>query len=158
MLEKSRKKCSENVFFLCVFCYNATMNKSEKLCADIRRIAKHERMEHSGNYNGIRVCEQAAAAFRNSISGLGDLPASIAAYWLETYIYPASCPDDLPDTARIDWLSSALELLDGDDSSAGCFTSDDWVAFRDMVNAEAEELPLPVLSSLMGMIMNHGAL
>ena len=57
-----------------------------------------------------------------------------------------------------DWLADVLELLAGEEGEFKSITPKDWIVLRDFAGFEAEELPMDVLSSLMGVLLEKGVL
>lgn len=90
--------------------------------------------------------------------GLGALPNSIAEYWLTTYVKKGSDLGQEPSSKSQDWLADVLEFLAGEESELKSITATDWVTLRDLINFEAEDLPMEVLSSLMGTLLERGVL
>lgn len=89
---------------------------------------------------------------------LGDLPNSIAEYWLNTYVKGSGDFGQEPSSRSLDWLADVLEFLAGEESQFKSITATDWISLRDYINFEAEELPMEVLSSLMGTLLEKGLL
>ena len=89
---------------------------------------------------------------------LGDLPNSIGDYWFKQYIVPSSQLSEEPTPQHQDWLADVLELLAGEEGEFKSITPKDWIVLRDFVGFEAEELPMDVLSSLMGVLLEKGVL
>ncbi len=133
------------------------MNAREKFYSDIERIKKHDRADNAGQYNGIRASRAVAELFEKQDRTLQSLSNSIASYWLSTYILNGD-PQTEPTEEHVTWICDALDLilnqLDGDP----CFTREDWEELRDMINDEAGDLDLDLLTSLLGAVMDHGAL
>jgi hypothetical protein len=130
------------------------MTDPEKLCSDINRIKKHERAQNGGRYNALRVCEKAASLFENERRNFSALPASMAEFWMSTYIRASVQPDEEPSDENIDKLAAMLSFLDGDSSGCDCLTETDWTQLGQLVNYEAEELPIETLSNLMTIIVD----
>ncbi|MBE6350279.1 MAG: hypothetical protein E7062_05970 [Spirochaetaceae bacterium] len=131
------------------------MNDIEKFRADIRRVIKYDRADNNGSYDGIRAAKKITDLFCRYNNSLGDLPKSIADYWLETYIEKSPEVENEPTDKNIDWLSTVLEFFDGDSTNSNIISKEDWKVIKDFVNCEAEELPLDVLSSMMGFFVER---
>jgi len=132
------------------------MDDIQKLYADIKRRIKHERSA-SAAYDGKRAAESAADYFASLYTDMGTLPEQIADYWIRTRILNAEHPEGEPSEQHIAWLLTAAEILDGtytDDGEDGIFSERDWRELCDMVNCEAEELPLDRLSALMAIFVS----
>ena len=86
------------------------------------------------------------------------MPNSIGDYWFKQYIVPSSQLSEEPTPQHQDWLADVLELLAGEEGEFKSITPKDWIVLRDFVGFEAEELPMDVLSSLMGVLLEKGVL
>lgn len=138
------------------------MNSFQKFCADIKRIVKHERSDNGGVYDGIRASKSAAEYFIQNQKGLGDLPRSIADYWFNTYIAERQGSEQQPSAQNIEWLAAAAELLNGNlgaqDEDCDIFSMRDWKELRTLVDYEAEDLPISVLTYLMSVFTERKVL
>ena len=132
------------------------MDDIQKLHADIKRRIKHERGAGSA-YDGKRAAKSVADYFASLYTGMGTLSAQIADYWLRTRIENSEHPESEPSEQHIAWLLTAAEILDGtyaDGTEDGVFSERDWRELCDMVNYEAEELPMDRLSALMSIFVS----
>lgn len=154
------KSQEKNLIFVKIspcFWYTEAMTNTDKFLADIKRIIKRNRS--SGiTYDGVECSRQVAQLFCSYYKDLGDLPNSISEYWLNTYIVTSGEISEEPSREHQDWLADVLELLAGEEGEFKSITQKDWVSLRDLINYEAEELPVEVLSSLMGVLLERGAL
>lgn len=133
------------------------MTNTDKFLADVKRIIKRNRSENS-SYDGKSCSSQVAQLFCSYNKDLGDLPSSIMEYWMNTYILSSSQMEEEPTREHQDWLADVLEFLAGEEGDFKSLTQEDWVSLRDLINYEAEDLPVEVLSSLMGVLLERGAL
>lgn len=84
----------------------------------------------------------------------GQLGTAFCEYWHITYGDSLSTENDRK--AAVEWLASALCLL------SGCFTKEmdfpdrDWQEIRDIISAEAEDLDIDMLMSIMSIIVERG--
>lgn len=134
------------------------MNEIDKFRADARRAIKHERAENGKNYDGMRAARQIALFFCKASPSLGGLPESISDYWLEEIVSSCPNPEDVPTEPQLDWLAAALSFLQGDVEDCLCFSNADWKKIGELVNYEAEDLPIEELSMLMGILLEKQAL
>lgn len=145
-------------------CYTSHMDTIQKFYADVQRIIKHDRSDNGGNYDGLRASKTVAKHFIALQRGLGELPCSIADYWEQTYILPSLKQDAEPTVANITWLAAALSLLDesfAENATAeekAAFSKKDWKELCDLVNCEAGELPIDLLTSLMAIFTEQKAI
>jgi hypothetical protein len=133
------------------------MTDIEKFRSDIQRIIKHERAENGGRYNAQKACEQAAALLENNARGLGELPHSIADYWIKTYILPSDSPGEEPTGEHIDKLAAMMSFLDGSTEDGDVLSARDWKEIGLLTGYEAESLPIEVLSELMTILVDRKA-
>lgn len=133
------------------------MTNTDKFFADIKRIIKRNRAD-GAQYDPLACCRQVTQLFSSYNKDLGDLPNSIGDYWLKEYIMPSTQLEEEPTVQHQDWLADVLELLAGEEGEFKSIMPKDWVALRDFVGFEAEELPMEVLSSLMGVLLERGVL
>jgi len=134
------------------------MDNIQKFLADIDKIKKHDRADNGGNYSGERVCKGICDLFSRNNKELGELGASFADYWMQTYVLSSSDLSREPSDAAIDKIAAFQSLLDGEADGCACLTDDDLKQLCDLVNYEAEDLPLDVLNQLMTIFVDKQAL
>ncbi len=131
------------------------MDIIEKFYADVKRILKQDRLNNGGNYESLRASKAVAKHFSSCNKDIAPLANSIAEYWLETYIVNSATKEVEPSEKNITWLGAVLCLLEGDfftnanDEEKNILSTNDWKELCSLVNYEAQDLPLDVLSSLM---------
>ena len=133
------------------------MTDIEKFRSDIKRIIKHERAENGGRYNAQKACEQAAALLETNARGLGELPHSIAAYWIKEYIVSSDTPGEEPTGEHIDKLAAMMSFLDGSTEDGDLLSARDWQEIGLLTGYEAESLPIEVLTGLMTILVDKKA-
>ena len=133
------------------------MTNTDKFFADIKRIIKRNRAD-GAQYDPLACCRQVTQLFSSYNKDLGDLPNSIGEYWFKHYIVPSTQQEEEPTPQHQDWLADVLEFLSGEEGEFKSITPKDWIVLRDFVGFEAEELPMEVLSSLMGVLLEKGVL
>lgn len=137
------------------------MDNIQKFYTDIQRIIKHDRADNGGAYDGLRASKSVSKYFIALQRDVGNLPHSIAEYWEQTYILPSSKLDSEPTMPHITWLAAALLLLNdsfkekANSDEKTVFSKKDWEELCNLVNYEAGELPLEVLTSLMSIFTEH---
>ena len=129
-----------------------------KFYADVQRCLKHERTDHNGNYDGLRASRAIEKLFISYSRGLENITEPLAEYWEQTYIQKSPKLGEEPQKANIDWLANVIALFDGQLEPDQNFSKKDWAEINDIVNAEAEDLPLDVLSSIMSTIVERKVL
>jgi hypothetical protein len=116
------------------------MDAIGKFDADVRKAVKH-----GGGATEI------AELFVNTAPDLGDLGRTLADMWLKKQ----------EGEADINWLAEALAFLLGIEWAAeGAvnegISADDWAEIRDAVAADAEDLPLEALETMMQVFVAKG--
>jgi len=134
------------------------MNDSEKIIADARRIVKHERAENGDRYDGYKACEKIADLFAKSNPNMLSLARSVGDYWFSTYINASANPALEPTDKNLDRLSALQNFIEGLDDDRGILSDEDWQELGQIVRFEAEDMPIDILSSMMSLIVDHGAL
>ena len=129
-----------------------------KFYADVQRCLKHERADNNGNYDGLRASRAVEKLFVSCSRGLECIAEPLAEYWEQTYIQKSTNIAEEPQKKNIDWLANVLALFDGELEPEQDFSKKDWTEISDTVNAEAENLPLEVLSSIMSTIVERKVL
>ena len=132
------------------------MTYTEKFLSDIARAAKRERAENGRSYDAKKTCEKIAYSFENAIRDLGGLPRAVGDYWLSEYIDPSSDAENEPTKEHAEKLAAMLSFLRGEDDTAS-LSPDDWKNLAELVQDEAETLPIESLSSLMSSLVEQKA-
>lgn len=134
------------------------MDNIQKFLADVDKIKKHDRADNGGNYSGERVCKKVCDLFSANNRSLGELGASFADYWMQTYVLKSSDMTNEPSSENLDKLASFQSLLDGDEEGTKSLSDSDFKELCDLVNYEAEDLPIDVLNDLMTIFVDKRAL
>lgn len=127
-----------------------------KFYADVKRCLKRERA--SGTYNALHAARAVAALFTSYNADMPLLMHSLADHWFASYIERSACPESEPTDEHIEWLATALSFVAGDMESDQNFCKKDWAVIRDIVSAEAEDLPIDVLSGMMTILVSRKVL
>jgi len=136
--------------------YRDSMTYTEKFLSDIARAAKRERAENAGRYDAKKTCEKIARSLENAIRDLGDLPRSVADYWLAEYIDSSSDIENEPTREHAEKLAAMLSFLRGEGDTSS-LSPRDWKNLASLVQDEAETLPIESLSSLMASLVEQKA-
>lgn len=129
-----------------------------KFYADVQRCLKHERADNNGNYDGLRACRAVKKLFVSYFRGLENIAEPLAEYWEQTYILQSKNLEDEPQKSNIDWLANVIALINGELEADRNFPQKDWVEINNVVNAEAEDIPIDVLSSIMSTLVERKVL
>ena len=128
-----------------------------KFLSDIQRIKKHDRQNHSGNPDYNRILRELNSLFLRSTSCPADLARSVFEYWENEYIFNSQNQKEEPSEENSQKLAAMLAFLEDSDEFQNLLTQKDWQELRDLVNYEAEDLPVDVLQSLMRVLVEKGA-
>ena len=134
------------------------MTDTQQFLSETKKIIKYERADNGGRYDGKRACNKLADLLEKRNPSLGDLPHSISDFWLNTYILPSSDAVNEPTEEHLEKLSAFNAFLAGEDDENGSLSADDWKNLQELVNYEAEDLPLDILEKMMGIIVDKGIL
>lgn len=128
-----------------------------KFLSDIQRIKKHDRQNHSGNPDYNRIFRDLNSLFLRSTSCPADLARSVFEYWENEYIFNSQNQKEEPSEENSQKLAAMLAFLEDSDEFQNLLTQKDWQELRDLVNYEAEDLPVDILQSLMRVLVEKGA-
>ncbi len=134
------------------------MTDTQQFLSEAKKIIKHERADNGGRYDAKRACDKIVRMLESRNSALGDLPHSVGDFWLNTYILSSADMANEPTDDNLQRLTAFNAFLSGEDDESDCLTADDWKNLQELVNYEAEDLPLDVLGKMMGIIVEKGAL
>lgn len=82
----------------------------------------------------------------------------MAYYWQENYIDSLSQDENISNEEQIEKLCAFLSFLENSDEDEDLISDSDWQELAELVNEEAETLPLEVLQDLMKILVSKGAL
>ena len=128
-----------------------------KFLSDIQRIKKHDRQNHSGNPDYNRIFRDLNSLFLRSTSCPADLARSVFEYWENEYVFSSQNQKEEPSEENSQKLAAMLAFLEDSDEFQSVLTQKDWQELRDLVNYEAEGLPVDILQSLMRVLVEKGA-
>lgn len=128
-----------------------------KFLSDIQRIKKHDRQNNGGNPDYNRIFRDLNNLFLRSTSCPADLARSVFEYWENEYIFNSQNQKEEPSEENSQRLAAMLAFLKDSDEFQNLLTQNDWQELGDLVNYEAEDLPVDVLQSLMRVLVEKGA-
>ena len=128
-----------------------------KFLSNIQRIKKHDRQNNSGNPDYNRIFRELNSLFLRSTSCPADLARSVFEYWENEYIFNSQNQKEEPSEENSQKLAAMLAFLEDSDEFQNLLTQNDWQELGDLVNYEAEDLPVDVLQSLMRVLVEKGA-
>lgn len=128
-----------------------------KFLSNIQRIKKHDRQNNSGNPDYNRIFRELNSLFLRSTSCPADLARSVFEYWENEYIFNSQNQKEEPSEENSQRLAAMLAFLEDSDEFQNLLTQNDWQELGDLVNYEAEDLPVDVLQSLMRVLVEKGA-
>ena len=128
-----------------------------KFLSDIQRIKKHDRQNNSGNPDYNRIFRELNSLFLRSTSCPADLARSVFEYWENEYVFNSQNQKEEPSEENSQKLAAMLAFLEDSDEFQSVLTQKDWQELRDLVNYEAEDLPVDILQSLLRVLVEKGA-
>jgi hypothetical protein len=133
------------------------MTDIAKFNSDVQRILKHDRQENSGKGDFMRVAADLQKLFARSTGAPVSLANSIFEYWENEYIHSSAEQENEPTAAHLDKLCAMLSFLENSDEGYDELDEHDWQELGDLVNYEAEDMPIDTLQSLMATLVSKGA-
>lgn len=128
-----------------------------KFLSDVDKLKKHTRQNNSGNCDYNKVQRDLKNLFERSTTCPTDLPISIYEYWENEYIFSSADLSEEPTSENIGKLGAMLAFLDNSDEDEDLLTQKDWEEIGQLVNFEAEDLPVDILQELMMRLVDHSA-
>ncbi len=128
-----------------------------KFLSDVEKLKKHERQNNNGKCDYNKIKNDLRNLFERSTSCPTDLPGSIFEYWENTYILNSTNIAEEPTSDNINKLGAFLGFLDNSDEDQDLISQEDWQEIGQLVNYEAEDLPVDILQDLMMILVNKGA-
>ena len=128
-----------------------------KFLSNIQRIKKYDRQNNSGNPDYNRIFRELNSLFLRSTSCPADLARSVFEYWENEYIFNSQNQKEEPSEENSQKLAAMLAFLEDSDEFQSVLTQKDWQELGDLVNYEAEDLPVDILQSLMRVLVEKGA-
>jgi len=134
------------------FIYNRNMTDIDKFFSDADRLVA--RASVPGSTTAAKLGSELSRMFLVWTRDYGDIGTDLAAYWTERY--GNTLTTDAGRKSALDWFGAALALLSGCFGDTMNFTDEDWEEIRDIVSAEAENLDMDLLVSIMTIIVERG--
>ena len=128
-----------------------------KFLSNIQRIKKNDRQNNSGNPDYNRIFRELNSLFLRSTSCPADLARSVFEYWENEYVFNSQNQKEEPSEENSQKLAAMLAFLEDSDEFQSVLTQKDWQELGDLVNYEAEDLPVDILQSLMRVLVEKGA-
>lgn len=128
-----------------------------KFLSDFEKIKKHARQAKGTDITYNDIQNDLRNLFERSTTCPTDLPGSIYEYWENTYIFNEPDLTWQPDEEKINKLGAFLGFLDNSDEDQDLISNQDWQEIGQLVNYEAEDLPVDILQDLMMILVSHGA-
>lgn len=114
-------------------------------------------MSRAGGPEGLkaeRLAAELARMFLVCARDYGDLASNLAAYWIDEYTSSLSTTEGRK--SAVDWFSFLLALLEGTFTKDMDFSDRDWEEIRDNVSADAENLDMDLVMSIMTIVVDRG--
>ncbi len=101
-----------------------------------------------------KLADELARHFEIWARDYGSLGSMIAQFWKDRYA--GTLTDDAGRASALAWLEAALALVSGNFTAGMDFPDDDWTELREIVSAEAEDLDIELLTTILGVIVERG--
>lgn len=128
-----------------------------KFLSDIQKIKKRDRQNNNGNPNYERIYKDLVNLFLRYASCPADLTRSVFEYWENEYIFSSENQKEEPTEKNATRLAAFLAFLENSDEFQDLICERDWQELGDLVNYEAEDLPVDLLQNLMRVLVDNGA-
>lgn len=131
------------------------MTDIQKFSSDVKKIIKMNRFQ-DGSLNLEDTCEKIIQQFERASSVPASLSGSVASYWKTTYIDTSNEQENEPTQEHLDVLCGFLSFLENSDENFDLISDSDWKELSELVNCEAETLPIEILQQLMSILVEKG--
>ena len=131
------------------------MSDIQKFSSDVKKIIKMNRFQ-DGSLNLEDTCEKIIQQFERASSVPASLSGSVASYWKTTYIDTSNEQENEPTQEHLDVLCGFLSFLENSDENFDLISNSDWKELSELVNCEAETLPIEILQQLMSILVEKG--
>ena len=131
------------------------MTDIQKFSSDVKKIIKMNRFQ-DGSLNLEDTCEKIIGQFERASSVSASLSGSVASYWKTTYIDTSNEQENEPTQEHLDVLCGFLSFLENSDENFDLISNSDWEELSELVNCEAETLPIEILQQLMSILVEKG--
>ena len=131
------------------------MTDIQKFSSDVKKIIKMNRFQ-DGSLNLEDTCEKIIGQFERASSAPASLSSSVASYWKTTYIDTSNEQENEPTQEHLDVLCGFLSFLENSDENFDLISNSDWKELSELVNCEAETLPIEILQQLMSILVEKG--
>jgi len=133
------------------------MTDIRKFLTDVEKSKKICRQNNSGNYDYYKVAEDIRKLFNRATSCPTELPNTIYGYWENAYVLNSPELENEPTADHLDKLAAMLAFMDNSDEMQEILTDADWQEISELVNCEAEDLPVDMLQDMMMILVSKGA-
>ena len=133
------------------------MTNIEKFLTDLQKIVKRDRQNNSGKSDYNRFYKDIRNLFIRSTSCPTDLPGAVFEYWENEYVFKSNDVASEPSEENSNRLTALLAFLEDSDEYQELLTQNDWEELGQLVNYEAEDLPVDILQDLMKVLVSKGA-
>ena len=131
------------------------MTDIQKFSSDVKKIIKMNRFQ-DGSLNLEDTCEKIIQQFERASSVPASLSGSVASYWKTTYIDTSNEQENEPTQEHLDVLCGFLSFLENSDENFDLISKSDWKELSELVNCEADTLPIEILQQLMSILVEKG--
>lgn len=133
------------------------MTEIGKFMADVQRALKHDRQENGGKSDYNRIVKQLRTTFERATIVQTSLADAVFEYWENEYIFNSPDMNTEPSEENTEKLASFLAFLNDEEENRENISEKDWQELGELVNYEAEDMPIDQLQNLMRVLVSHGA-
>lgn len=140
------------------------MTRLDKFFSDIGRVAGTIRADSSGSGSAQSVRSKLLDLFSTELAGCPGLTdglvSDVCAYWNEKYGAVIASSESTADAVAdaVDWLGNVAALFSGCFEDDMDFPAEDWRELKEAVSAEAVDMDMQTLSSVMTVFVSRGVL
>ncbi len=135
------------------------MTNVQRFYSNIERAIKNGRAAGGENYGLQEASADAVRLFEHDCAST--VPAALASaaadYWKTTYIDAAASGELSTLQENIGILGALLAFLEGSEEDCAALSDADWQELSDIVNCNADEMPIEILQSLMAVLVSKNA-
>ena len=131
------------------------MTDIQKFASDVKKLIKMNRLQ-DGTLNLDQACEKIIQQFERTSTVPASLSGSVASYWKTSYIDTSDEKENEPTQNHIEILCGFLSFLENSDENFDLISDSDWKELSELVNCEAETLPIEILQQLMSVLVEKG--
>ena len=132
--------------------YNSPMTNIDKFYSDADRLMA--KAGAPGAQDLKKLAAELSRLFLGWTRDYGEIGANLSTYWIDEYSLTLSTPEGRK--AAVEWFGAVLALLSDCFTAEMDFSDRDWEEIRENVSAEAEDLDMDLVATIMTVIVERG--